>query len=157
MNFTGGLAIGHLMGQVAAVYGVLVVWAVTPLGWLPLIIGVLVANAAVAGFAKGKMEQKVRREISAALSEKIRQDASQNADKCARAIRTELSSAVDELMDRVDGELKQLRVQVEDALDALNKGEDEVNQRRGQLTKWESLLETSASKVEDLIGDVALA
>jgi Flp pilus assembly protein TadB len=157
MNFTGGLAIGHLMGQIAAVYGVLVVWALTPLGWLPLIIGVLLANAAVVGFAKGKMERKVRQEISSALSEKIRQDAGQNAGKCAQAIRAELSSAVDELMARVDGELKQLRVQVEDALDALNKGEDEVNQRRARLTEWESLLEACASKVEDLIGDVALA
>jgi hypothetical protein len=157
MNFTGGLAVGHLMGQVAAVYGVLVVWAFTPLGWLPLIIGVLLANAAVLGFAKGKMEQKVRKEISAALSEKIRQDAAQNADKCAKGIRTALSSAIDELMSRVEGELKQLRIQVEDALGALNEGEDGVKQRRGQLAEWENMLETSANAVEDLIGDVALA
>jgi ribosome biogenesis GTPase A len=132
MNFTGGLAVGHLMGQVAAVYGVL-------------------------GFAKDKMAKKVRKEISNVVSEKIRQDAAQNADKCAKAIRTALSSAVDELTSRVDGELKQLRLQVEDALSALNEGEDGVKQRRAQLFEWENVLETSANSVEDLIGDVALA
>ena len=41
-------------------------------------------------------------------------------------------------MSRVDGELKQLRVQVEDALDALNQGEDGVKQRRAQLAEWKT-------------------
>jgi hypothetical protein len=157
MNFTGGLAVGHLMGQIAAVYGVLVVWAFTPLGWLPLIIGVLLANAAVLSLAKEKMAKKVRKEISNVVSENIRQDAAQNADKCAKAIRTALSSAVEELTSRVDGELKQLRLQVEDALGALNEGENGVKQRCAQLSEWENVLETSANNVEDLIADVALA
>lgn len=157
MNIGHGLAIGHLMGQVAAVYGVLLVWAFTPLGWLPLIVGVLVANAAVAKFAKGKMEKKVRAEISKVVSDKVRQDAPQNADKCAKVIGETLNSAVQELTSRVDGELKQLRVQVEDALGALNEGEDGVKQRRAQLSEWEAVLERSANSVEDLIGDVALA
>ncbi len=156
MNFTGGLAVGHLMGQIAATYGVALVWAFTPFGLIPLIVGVLVANTAVLGFAKGKMDQKVRKELSAALGEKMRAGAAQNADRSAKAIRKTLSSAVDELMSRVDGELKQLRVQVEDALGALNEGEDRVKQRREQLVAWETVLETSANAVEDLISDVAL-
>jgi hypothetical protein len=156
MNFTSGLAVGHLMGQIAAAYGVALVWAFTPFGFIPLIIGVLVANVAVTGFAKGKMDKKVRNELSAALGDKMRADAAQNADKSAKAIRKTLSSAVDELMSRVDGELKQLRVQVEDALGALNEGEDGVKLRREQLVEWETALETSANAVEDLIADVAL-
>lgn len=54
------------------------------------------------------------------------------------------------------GRLVQLRVQVEDALGALNEGEDRVKQRREQLVAWETVLETSANAVEDLISDVAL-
>jgi hypothetical protein len=156
MNLTSGLAVGHLMGQIAAAYGVALVWAFTPFGFIPLIIGVLVANVAVTGFAKGKMDKKVRSELSAALGDKMRADAAQNADKSAKAIRKTLSSAVDELMSRVDGELKQLRVQVEDALGALNEGEDVVKLRREQLVEWENALEMSANAVEDLIADVAL-
>jgi ribosome biogenesis GTPase A len=131
MDFTGSLAVRHLMGQIATVYGVVVVWAFTPFGLVSLILGVLIANAALRGFAKGKLEQKVRKELSAALSQKMRDDAEENADRCAKAFGTAVSSAIGELMSRVDSELKQLRIQVEDALGALNEGEDVVKLRRG--------------------------
>jgi tRNA U34 5-carboxymethylaminomethyl modifying GTPase MnmE/TrmE len=157
LNFTGGVAIGHLMGQIAAVYGVALVWAFTPFGWIPLIVGVLLANAAVLGFAKGKMEQKVRKELGVTLSQKTREDAAVNADKSASTFRKALSSAVDELMSRVDSELHQLRMQVEDALGALAMGGDAVKQRRKELADWEGLLEKCADAIEDLISDVALA
>ena len=155
MDFAGGLAAGHLIGQIAAAYGVLTVWAFTPFGWVPLIIGVLLAGGAVFGFAQDKMEQKVRKELSAALANKIREDAKLNADKSASAFREALGSAVGQLMSRVDRELKQLRVQVEDAL-PLNEGEDVVKRRREQLAESDNVLEQSADAVEDLIGDVAL-
>ena len=57
----------------------------------------------------------------------------------------------------IDSELKQLRIQVENALDVLNTGEDAVRERRAQLADWERILEASADALENLIGDVALA
>jgi hypothetical protein len=156
LDFTGGLAIGHLMTQIAATYGILLVWAFTPFGFVPLVIGVLLANAAVLGFAKGKLEQKVRKELSAELSRKVREDAEANADKAASAIRKTLGSAIAELMSRVEAELGQLRLQVEAALEALSEGTVAVQQSRDQLTAWEKTLEVSADAVDDLIADVAL-
>jgi hypothetical protein len=156
MDFTGSLAVRHLMGQVATIYGVIVVWAFTPFGLVSLILGVLITNVALRGVAKDKLEQKVRRELSAALSQLIRDDAEVNADKSAQAFGEALSSAFGTLMSRVDSELKQLRVQVEDALGALNEGADAVKLRREQLAEWADALETFAAAVEDLIADVAL-
>lgn len=157
MNFSGGLATGHIMGQIAAAYGVVVVWAFTPFGLIPLIVGVLLANAALFNIAKEKLVKKVRKEISGAIGEKIRENAASNADRSAASVRKALGAAVDELMARIDSELKQLRVQVEDALGVLNAGEDDVRQRREKLAEWERVLETSADAIENLIGDVALA
>jgi GTPase SAR1 family protein len=157
LDFAGGQAIRHLMGQVAAIYGVALVWCFTPFGLIPLIVGVLMANTALLLRAKGQMEQKVRKELGAVFAQKMRDDAPNNAELTAAAFRKVLGTAIGELMSRVDSELKQLRVQVEDALGALNKGEDEVKRRRELLAEWDSVLETSADAVEDLIGDVALA
>jgi ribosome biogenesis GTPase A len=157
MNFTGGIGVKHIMGQIAATYGVLLAWAFTPLGWIPLIVGVLAAGGLLRKHTKGKLERKVREAISAVLADKVRQSAAQNADRCAGAIRKALSSAVDELISRVNGELAQLRSQVEEALSALNKGEDAVKERRDQLTEWERVLEASGNAIQDLIADVALA
>ncbi len=152
----GGLAVGHIMGQIAAMYGVLTIWAFTPFGLISLIVGVLLANAAVLGFAQERMAKKVRAEISTALAEKVRAEASGNADKSAAEIGAVLASAVDELMSRVDNELKQLRIQVEGTLKMLSQGEDAVRQRRVQLSEWGTALEKAADEIEDLITDVAL-
>jgi hypothetical protein len=157
MNFSGGLATGHIMGQVAAAYGVMLVWAFTPFGLIPLIIGVLLANATLFNIAKDRLVKKVRKEISGAIAEKIRENAVPNADRSAVSVRKALGTAVDDLMARIDGELKQLRVQVEDALGVLNAGEEDVQLRRQELTEWERVLEASADAIENLIGDVALA
>lgn len=157
IDLTSGLAIRHLMRQLATAYGVAVVWAFTPLGLLPLVISVLAANAAITGIAKDKIAQKVRQELSTALADKLREDAGGNAGKVADSFGQTLSAAVSELMSRADGELAQLQAQVEDALSVLNEDEDAVRRRRGQLAEWDVMLEKSAAAVEDLISDVALA
>jgi hypothetical protein len=156
IDLTGGVAARHLVGQLASAYGVAVVWAFTPFGLLPLVVGVLAANAAVLGMARGKIAQKVRQELSAALTAKMREDADANAEKSASSFRKVLSTWVSELMSRVDGELAQLQAQVDAALSDLNEGEDTVRRRRERLAEWDEILEKSADAVEDLISDVAL-
>ncbi|HLK00894.1 MAG TPA: dynamin family protein [Streptosporangiaceae bacterium] len=155
-GLSGSLVVQHIMGQIVAAYGVALIWAFTPSGFTPLIVGVLLGNAATLAFAKDKMARRIRKEIGAALSEKIRGDAPRNADKSAASVRKTLAAAIDELMSRIDAELKQLRVQVEDALSALDGGARAVEQRRQQLASWERLLETSGNAADDLIGDMAL-
>jgi hypothetical protein len=153
---SGGFVAKHIMKQIAANYGVLLVWAISPLGWIPLIIGVVIANTVLHGHSKAVLERKVRAQISAALAERVRQDAGQNADRSGEIIRKALSAAVSDLMLRVDGELEQLRRQVEDALTALHKGEDAVKEQRDRLAGWDRLLDESGNALEDLIADVAL-
>jgi methyl-accepting chemotaxis protein len=155
LEFSGGLAVGHIMGQIAAMYGVLTLWAFTPFGLVSLIVGVLLANGAVLVIAQDKLARKVRRELSDELTQKMRADASDNASKCAGEVGTALSAAINDLMAEVEGDLAQLRAQVEDTLRTLNQGEDVVRRRRQQLSAWDHQLEQSADEVEDLIADVA--
>jgi hypothetical protein len=154
-DFTGGLAVRHLMGQIATAYGVLLAWAFTPWGFASLIIGVLLANGGLVIAAKGRAERKVREELSSVLARKMREEADGNADRVAGDFGTSLGAAIGELMSRIDSELAQLRVQVEDALGKLSAGEDEVQQAREQLKEWGEVLEASADAVENLISDVA--
>lgn len=152
-GLTGGLAARHLMEQFPAISGVALVGAFTPFGLVPLVTGVLLANSAVLGFARGRTEQKVRREVSIVLANKMREDAGANAEKSAAAFGATLDAAIGELTSRVDGELRQFQIQVEDALHA---GVDVVKQQHLQLADWETVLARSAVAVEDLISDVAL-
>lgn len=156
MHFGGGIAVGHIMVQIAATYGVLTVWAFTPFGLVPLIIGVLIANSGIHMYAKEKMETKVRKELGAALSQMVRADAGDNAAKTAGEVSAALGSAVNDLMSRIDNELTQLRAQVEDSLLTLSQGSEAVSESRERLTEWETVLEKSGDEVEDLISDVAL-
>lgn len=152
--FTGSRAVQHIMDQIAAAYGVALVWACTPFCFIPLIIDVLLANAATPASANDKVARRIRDEIGVALSEKIRGDAPRNAAKSAASVRKTLSAAIDELMSRIDAELKQLRVQVEDALSTLDGGAHAVERRMRQLASWERLLEASGDAADNLIGDL---
>jgi hypothetical protein len=119
------------------------------------VVGVFLANAVIRNMAKDKLEKKVRGEISTALAAQVRDNAAETADRSAEGARTAVSTAVDELMARIDGELAQLRSQVEGALSTLGRGEDAVRDRLAELASWEQVLTVSSNAVADLIADVA--
>jgi hypothetical protein len=150
------VGVGNLVKQILATMGVMVVWAFTPLGIIPLVIAVVVANTALLGRAKEKIATKVRSEISAALAVEIRRNAPANGDQAAELMAREIQPVIDGVMATIEGRVGELRAQVETALDALEKGTGQLETRRRELTVLEGTLDGAGQELEDLLADVVV-
>ena len=156
MSLSNVIAYGHIVGQIAATYGIVAAFFLTPVGLVPVVLGVLLANTGIRHLAKDWMEKEVRKQLSGAISQKVRAEASANASKAAGEIGTTIGAATSELMSRVANELTQLQAQADNTIATLSQDDAGVQRRRDLLTEWDAVLEKAADEVEDLISDLAL-
>lgn len=147
------LAVRHILQQLAASFGVLVV--VGSFGLLPTAIAMAAVGAKVLSTAKGRVYGVIRAELGSVLAEQISSTAASDADKMAAALEHELKPVFDSLLTRVDGQVDGLRSQVESALAALNEGTEAVGERREALEQIERSLDDTDHEVVGVIEELA--